>query len=529
MVASRPTRWVPEFLLDMFDITSWPHLFWMMLENRRGSRIPCRGNNCQLEEDSMTVEEQSASPELEDDVAIKMPKGRRTAYVIAVFSAIASYMFIYYGVSTVATTIVSDIGGSAVFALLFAMGLLTQSVFQPTTPRLSDYFTKGRLVILGSLLLLAQAGICMIAPNMPVFLIGRGIGGLGAAFLFPLGIASFSEILPIGERAKYLGIYGTVIAISGMAGPVVAGFIVDATGGNWRMAMALPLLLAIIATVIAFFTAPRQNVENTTGQGSFDAAGAFFLGVTLICLVGLLSFAGVYFEWFSTISALLIAGFVVFLILFIFAERKKGLTAVVPLSLFKSRVFTVALSFAFLLTCANCYVYYGPAFVQSVMQGNATTAGLMVTIPSLLSIVLSTLLGVWLSRSGRYKGILLAGALALGLVFLLLSLMGPGTSVFLLLANGTVFFGIGNTIANFASIATVQAKMDPKLIGIATSLVMFAQTLGTMILIAIAGAVFNLFSVAADGYAWIFRGSMVLCIIGLALVLLLPRDKKSGA
>jgi hypothetical protein len=74
------------------------------------------------------------------------------------------------------------------------------------------------------------------------------------------------------------------------------------------------------------------------------------------------------------------------------------------MSLFKVRVFTVALLFAFLLAGAQCYVYYGPAFVQSIMGLNATTAGLLVTIPSLLSIVLSTLIGIWLSKTGRYKG-----------------------------------------------------------------------------------------------------------------------------
>jgi MFS family permease len=482
----------------------------------------------------MTTEEQAPSTELIedaaiDDVAIKMPKGKRTAYVVSVFCAIASYLFVYYGVSTVATTIVEEIGGAAVFALLFAMGLLTQSVFQPTTPRLSDYFTKGRLVILGILLLLAQAALCMIAPSLPVFLIGRGIGGLGAAFVFPLGIASFSEILPTKERAKYLGLYGTVIAISASAGPVVTGFIVDATGGNWRMAMAIPLLLAVIAAVMAFMTAPRQKIAGTSTEGSFDVAGAVSLGLMIICLVGLLSFAGVFFEWMSWISALLAAGTIVFLVLFLLAENKKGLTAVVPLSLFKNRIFTLVLLFGFLLACANCYVYYGPAFAQSVMGENATVAGLLMTIPSLLSIVLSTLLGVWLSKSGRYKGLLLVGAIALAVTFLFISLMGPGTSVFLLLANGAVFFGIGNTIFNFAPTAAVQAKMDAKLIGVATSLVLFGQTLGSVIIIAIAGAASNLFPAVADSYAWIFRGSLVLCIIGLALAFFLPKDTKPQA
>jgi MFS family permease len=477
----------------------------------------------------MTELEQSPDVELADDVAIKMSKGRRTAYVIAVFCGIVSYMLIYYAVSTVATTIVTDIGGAAIFALLFTVGLLTESVIKPTTPRLSDYFTKRRLVILGSLLLSIQAAICMFAPNMPVFLIGRGIGGLGGAFLFVLGIASFSEILPTAERAKYLGIYGTVLALAGSAGPVVAGFIVDVTGGNWRMAFFLPLFFAAISTVVAFIFAPRQKADSAVKQGSFDLAGALLLGLALICLIGLLSFGGVYFEWASLVSVALVVGVVVFLILFICAERKKGLTAVGPLSLFSQKIFTAALLFALLATCAQCYAYYGPAFVQNVMGLNATTAGLMVTIPSLLSIALSTLLGVWLSKSGRYKGIMLAGSLALALLFLFLSFMNPETGTFLLLANGAVFFGIGNTISNFASVATVQAKMSLQLIGVATSLVMFAQTLGTMIFISIGGAVFNMFSDPADGYAWIFRGCVGLCIVGLALVvLLMPKDASAS-
>jgi Major Facilitator Superfamily len=108
----------------------------------------------------------------------------------------------------------------------------------------------------------------------PVMLIAARIaqGGLGA-LMIPQGIAIMTKTFPRDMLAKAFAAFGPLLGLSSIAGPVVAGFLIDANvaGLGWRPVFLINIvrpawgldLLVLFATAIA--------AEHTTRDKDIDA------------------------------------------------------------------------------------------------------------------------------------------------------------------------------------------------------------------------------------------------------------------
>ncbi|MCB6567765.1 MFS transporter, partial [Desulfovibrio desulfuricans] len=70
---------------------------------------------------------------------------------------------------------------------------------------------------------------------------GRAVEGLGGGGLIILAQATIADIIPPRQRGKYMGVMGSVFAVSTVVGPLLGGWFVQVTGWRWLFAFNIPL------------------------------------------------------------------------------------------------------------------------------------------------------------------------------------------------------------------------------------------------------------------------------------------------
>lgn len=473
--------------------------------------------------DSLKTDMSNANNSSDNNVAIPMTSKKRRLFVAAIYLAIFAQMYATYATNTIAVPLAQALNGMALFSLIFTLGVIVQATLTPLMGKAGELFTKSRCVVIGAGLLLVQYIIIVISPSMPFFLLARAIGGVGSALLFTIGVSMFADLFPVNERAKYTGLYGSITAVAGIIAPTLAGIICDVS--DWRAAYLVSIALGAIALLLVWYAKPVM--AKSTEKTAADPWGALFLAIATICLVVLVSFAGVAFEWASPHTIILALVVVIAFVLFIRAERKMGDNAAVPLSLFSYRAFTVSAVAAFLVTMTLLIVsFYLPAFVQEVMGESATVAGLAYSLPSVVGFFGCSIAGWYLAKSGHYKALTIIGTLAQVVALVALALMGPETAPLILLVVITASFGISLSICSFIFISIVQAKMPGHLIASSTAIIMFLITLASAFGVALAGIIPGVIADPAESYRWIFGISALVAALALPFIMALPKDKK---
>jgi len=175
------------------------------------------------------------------------------------------------------------------------------------------------------------------------------------------------------------------------------------------------------------------------------------------------SWGGAQYPWDSwQILTLYIAGDVLlggFVINEGYAEEP-----VVPLRLWKNSVF----SFSNISNMAVGMVAYGalffiPVYAQGVIGVSVTNSGALL-IPLMGSaIALSILVGRLISRTGRYKGFVLAGLIVMGIGYYLLTRLGYGsTQTDLTVAMVVVGLGLGAVLQTYILIVQNAVSREPR-------------------------------------------------------------------
>jgi MFS family permease len=178
------------------------------------------------------------------------------------------------------------------------------------------------------------------------------------------------------------------------------------------------------------------------------------------------------------------------LIAFVFVERRAK-EPVLPLHLFSIRAFSTSSVVSFIVGFAMFgAITYLPVFFQIVHDESPTASGLQL-LPLLGGLIIfSTLSGVLITRTGRYRifPILGTGLIAVGLA--LLSLLEVDTSS---VVGGLYMFvlGIGLGCVMQVLVLIVQNSVPHSELGVATSAATFFRSIGGSFGTAIFGAIFS--------------------------------------
>ena len=187
-------------------------------------------------------------------------------------------------VNVAAPTIRKDLHASAAalqwviggYALAFAVGLLAGA-------RLGDIYGRKRLFVIGAIGFVVTSMACASAVSSEMLIACRLAQGTAAALLIPQGLGIIREVFAPDEQASALGLFGPVIGLSAVLGPILGGALIaaNAFGSTWRLIFFVNLPLGLIAVIGAVRLMPESRPARRPGLDRVGTALAA-LGMALL-------------------------------------------------------------------------------------------------------------------------------------------------------------------------------------------------------------------------------------------------------
>ena len=349
--------------------------------------------------------------------------------------------------------------------------------------------------------------ICGVAPSSTVLIVGRAIAGIGVGGIFSGALVIISMTVPLAKRPLIFGVYGMVWGIASIVGPLLGGAFTD--GASWRWCFYINLPVGGVSMVVVVLVLSLPSNDTASGMPflermkELDLVGASLLIPAIICLILALQWGGNTYYWGSSQIIGLFVGFGLLAIIFagfqIYLSKQdmqngtvgKSGRATLPPSILKQRTIWSAALFAFFFSGGFfLLVYYVPIYFQSVKGSSAMTSGLQVLPFMLATVVSSVVVGALVTAVGYYTPFLIISTA--------IAVIGAGlmTLYSVKISNGKwigyqIVVGAGIGAGLQIPMTAVQTVLKPEDIPVGTAAVMFFQTLGGAIFIAVGQSVFQ--------------------------------------
>ncbi|KUP95393.1 MDR family MFS transporter [Thermobifida cellulosilytica] len=388
--------------------------------------------------------------------------------------------------STALPTMVGELNGVDQMLWVMTAYILASTIMMPIYGKLGDLVGRKGLSLLAIALFTGGSIIGALAPDMGWLIASRVVQGLGGGGLIIMSQAIIADIIPARQRGRYMGALGAVFAVSSVAGPLLGGWFTEGIGWRWAFWINLPLgLLALVATAF-LLRLPKQRPERL----HVDAWGMAFMAAASTCLILASTWGGNRYDWDSPVILGLIAGTVVASVLFVLAERR-AVEPVIPLHLFRDRNFNLT-TVAGLFTGVMMFgtLGYIPTYLQMATGTDATASGLLMTPMMGTLLLVSMAAGQFVSRTGRYKWIPVAGSLVIAGGMVLLSTVTPETPVWVICVHLSVI-GVGLGASMQLLVLIVQNSFPVSQVGTATAANNFFRQIGASLGSAVVGSLFT--------------------------------------
>ncbi len=433
--------------------------------------------------------------------------------------------------SVAAPAIRDDLGGSYASLQWIAAGYtLAMAVMLLTGGRLGDLFGRRRTLLVGIAGFVVASIGCAVAQSPEMLIVSRVLqGGIGAVMV-PQGFGLIRQLFPPQEMAKAFMVFGPVMGLSAVAGPLLAGVLIDADilGTGWRMIFLINVPVGIAAFVVGAKFIPA---DEATESGRLDLTGVALAGAGMFGLIYALV-QGRELGWPMWVK-LLLAGAVVVLVAFAAQQvqrKRAGRMPLVEPSVFAKRSYSSGVLFAATFCCVLGGMFLIPAVLLQVgLHYDAMDASIaMVAIP-VGAFVGSAISGMLMEKLGRkilHGGLVLIGVGLAGL-HSVLGEYGVQTGGWELAAPFAIY-GLGMGAIFVPMYDIILADVEGHEVGSASGVLQATQQLGMSLGIAIIGTVY--FGIV-DGSAASFVEAAqtttvivgVIAAVAFVLAFLLPR------
>ncbi|MFC1431501.1 MFS transporter [Streptacidiphilus sp. N1-3] len=395
--------------------------------------------------------------------------------------------------------------------------------------RLGDRYGRRRMFLIGLVAFTASSLLCATAPTIEVLIAFRLLQGAAGAMLLPQGLGLLRENFSGPELTKVFAVFGPVLGLGGIIGPVLGGFLIegDFFGLGWRSVFLVNLPIGIAALLVAATFVPKKAGDRTV---RVDRTGAALVAASCALLVLPLN-QGQQAGW-PLWTWLSMAASVIGFALFALQQRRTDAAGREPLvkpGLLRKPAFTLGL--------AGIALFFGgligtqlvlTLFLQIGRHFTAGDAGLGNLPLAVGTAIGGAVSGAFLAdRIGRKvlqvgPVVQLAGA---ALLWFELNGLDAGSVSLWDIAPGVAVAGIGAGLVIAALFSFVLAAVGDDEIGSASGVLSAVQAVGGSIGVAAFGSVFFARARTGDFTGGFHRALIVqacLLLVFLAITFLLP-------
>ena len=376
----------------------------------------------------------------------------------------------------------------------------------------ADRFGLRAVYLFGTVVYLASMVCLSLSPTLEAMVGFRIVQALGTGCLYSTAPAIAARVFPEHRRGLSMGFTSASLALGMVASTLAAGALVQSYG--WPAVYWGRIPLALLALAAGFLSVPGRRVaaesspsplpststvsspsvpspspsaESASASRRFDLPGAALTLALLLCLmIGLR--LGQAIGWAAPAVLALLTAAPVVLAALVWVERRAA-NPVLPGALVRRRGFRTATAAMFLGHFAQFVIWFiFPFYITDALGRGSLTLGIMLATISTSNIV-SSPIGGWLCDRWSVRPVGTLGLSAVSAGLLGMSLL-DGASVIWHPAATIAVVGLGIGWFQSAAYALMLGSVPAARYGTASGAMSLAQASGTVLCVAVVGAVF---------------------------------------
>src|SRR5579885_1510045 len=403
---------------------------------------------------------------------------RRTLILFATFAIFVMYV---ESMLTPSLPVIADEFGvtASQVSLILSVYMVTGVALNPIVGKLGDIYGKKKVFTYVLAIYATAVTFSGFAPNFETLVITRTIQGIGLT-MFPLAMSLVREEFPreMIPRAQAVlsGMFGAGFAIALPLGAYLSNDF------GWRTTYHTALPFAILFELLISSKVRESRFRRP--EAILDYKGAAMLGLSLAMIVLGLS-EGPSWGWYSlSVDGLLLIGLLLLIPLVAFERRQKEVILISGLGMF----------LAFQTIVYKLELPSPVGFNYDILR-----TGLSLAPMALIMMLVAPAMGILISKTG-VKPVALFGSIVGAAGFLISSLASEPNQLF----TGMIIFSVGLGSMMVSTINLLVLTVDPREMGLATSMNTVFRTLGSSLGAPIAGSLISTYS--AYYMAGIFNG-----------------------
>lgn len=363
--------------------------------------------------------------------------------------------------------------------------MLVLTVLLPLFGKLGDIFPKNKIYSAGFLTFALGAFLSSTANNFGLLIFYRCIEASGASIMLANGPAAIASLFKGTDRGKALGINASLIAVGGMCGPAIGGFLINTF--SWHMIFLPSVPIALLGAFLAYKMIP-SNQHHT--EFKFDYKGFIYFTTALFALLLAIS-QGHTWGWKSfNIIAL---GVITLIFGGLFYMRDKKISyPLINFNMFKIKTFTfgnIAVMTSYMCMFTNGVLL--PFFLLEIIKYNAFLTGLLILPYSVASSAVAPFAGSYCGKHGS-RALTIIGPSIYILALIIFTTFTPKVPAWeIILAS--VIMGIGNGCFQSPSNNAIITSVGHENLGIASGILSLSRNLGNILGVAVTITLFDSF------------------------------------
>ncbi|KAI0007586.1 MFS general substrate transporter [Xylariaceae sp. FL0662B] len=369
--------------------------------------------------------------------------------------------------------------------------LLAQTVTIPIYGTTSEIFGRKWPILIAVSIFTFGSILCATAKTVTWLIGARVVQGIGAGGMIQLVQVILSDISTMSERGLYMAFAALAWSLGTNIGIPIGGAIGTYTTWRWVFWINVPVCVVSLVGLVICLHLQQDASSFMKKLAMVDWLGLFiFTCASTLFLVGLTS-GGVSHPWNSAeVLAPLIVGFLLYPV-YICIEWRVAVRPMMPLRIFNDRSAITGFTTSFLQgLIVWCYTYYFIVFFLGATQHGLLHSALESMTTLAYSAPAGLVASIIVKRTQRFKYLIVVGWALLVAGLGSNVTMHPDSSKAVLYAPRCLA-SIGAGILFPMPLFAVQARQRGEDVGIATSVQVFARSLGTAFGVGLGGVIFQ--------------------------------------